>query len=508
MSVSLERVRAVRRVRAVAGVACAVAAVTAGVLVAPSSATADARPVVTGLSVHKGAYWGDTLVTVRGSGFVGVTKVVFGSAAAWAVTVKSPTQIILRTPWHGYAKVNVRVVAAGGSSAKTKADLFSFVAPTMNTPIQGGLTARQEQKISASVRKHHKNAHTARKAGKWTAAMGVTALNRAKSWIGLPYSWAGGNTSGPTTGVCAHNGGDLDCHVVGFDCSGLALYSWGPYKHLVHYAATQHGQAGKFHPSRGQLVPGDLVFFSGYISDGIGHVAVYAGNGWVIQAPESGSTVVRSRLTDVIAASGVYRGATRPMSTGRQGAVPRVSSMTSQITTKGARVTIHGSALSNATSVVVGGTTLYSFAKRSSTQLVVNAPAHKAGKVTVSVSNPWGSAKKTLTYVAAPKLSSVTPNQGMTDGGNQVVLTGSSLSAVTRVTVGGTSAAFTIANSGKLTVTVPAHAAGTVAVIAQSPFGTSNAEPYTYVSAAPPTQTAQPTQTAPPAPTTTAPVHH
>ena len=51
-----------------------------------------------------------------------------------------------------------------------------------------------------------------------------------------------GQRLGPTTGVCSHNGGDLDCHIVGFDCSGLAMYAWWPYRHLAHYAATQYSR--------------------------------------------------------------------------------------------------------------------------------------------------------------------------------------------------------------------------------------------------------------------------
>ena len=190
----------------------------------------------------------------------------------------------------------------------------------MDTPIYGGLTARQEVRISAQVRAAHRDVPSAPPApGTGRPAMGRTAVRRAQSWLGVPYSWAGGNGAGPTAGVCAHNGGDQDCHVIGFDCSGLALYSWWPYEHLPHYAAYQHAIAGRFHPTIGQLVPGDLVFFTGYIAGGIGHVAVYAGNGMIIQAAQSGTTVMRSRLADVIAGDGPYRGATRPMSTGVQG---------------------------------------------------------------------------------------------------------------------------------------------------------------------------------------------
>ena len=60
---------------------------------------------------------------------------------------------------------------------------------------------------------------------------------------------------------------------------------------MDHYAPNQYTQAGSFHPSTGQLMPGDLVFWSdnGTVG-GIGHVAIYIGNGNVVQAPFSGAS--------------------------------------------------------------------------------------------------------------------------------------------------------------------------------------------------------------------------
>jgi hypothetical protein len=317
--------------------------------------------------------------------------------------------------------------------------------------------------------------------------------------VGVPYSWAGGNSRGPTLGVCAHNGGDMDCHIVGFDCSGLALYAWAPYKQLVHYAATQHSRAGRFHPAIGQLVPGDLVFFSGYIANGIGHVAIYEGRGMVIQAEQSGTPVMRSRLVDVIAHSGRYRGATRPTSTGRQAPGPHLSTMTSQVSVRGGHLTITGSQLATATSVSVGGKRLYSFAQRSSTRLVVKVPAHRAGRVSVAVSNPWGTSARTLTYVGAPALSALTPSRGLTTGGTAVTVSGVNLTSVTRVAVGTTPVRFQALSTTRLALKMPAHAAGAVRVTVYTRFGTSNQKSYTYV--APTPTTTSPTSSAPPSST-------
>lgn len=387
------------------GAVCAV--VVAGPALATTTPTSTSTSTVTALSRDRGPYWGATQVTVRGTNFDGVQKVLFGHQTAYALRVVSSTKLTVLDPYHGYGTVHVRVVTATGTSVRHAADRFTFTRPTMNTPIMGGLTARQEQRISARMQATHHGVHTARRSKHWTAAMGLTAMRRARSWLGLPYSWAGGNSAGPTRGVCAHNGGDLDCHVAGFDCSGLAMYAWGPYRQLIHYAATQHHQAGRFHPAIGELMPGDLVFFSGYIANGIGHVAVYAGHGTVIEAAQSGTEVMRSQLVDVIAYSGRYRGATRPMSTGRQGTPPSVSSVTTQLPVNGGYLRITGRHLSAATSVSIGGQRVYSFVKRTARHLVVKAPAHSAGRVSVSVSNAWGTAHRSLHYVAAPRIASI-----------------------------------------------------------------------------------------------------
>jgi cell wall-associated NlpC family hydrolase len=478
---------------------------TAGLILVLCSvpALAGTRPVITGLSTHSAPYWGQSLITVYGRNFKHVKKVMFGTKKGKHVHVVSSTKLTVQDPIHSYGRVHVWVVTSAGWSSKSSANQFTFTRPTMNSHIQGGLTGRQEQRISAHVRATHKGVRAAARSSRWTAAMGATAAARARSWLGLPYSWAGGNSRGPTLGVCAHNGGDMDCHIVGFDCSGLALYAWAPYKQLVHYAATQHSRAGTFHPTIGQLTPGDLVFFSGRNESVIGHVAVYEGNGNVIQAEQSGYGIMRSRLTDVIAFSGRYRGATRPLSHGHQAAGPHLSSVSSRVATKGGYLTITGSRLATATSVNVGGKMLYSFAKRTSSTLVVKVPKHKAGRVAVTVSNSWGSAHSAVTYTAGPQVSTLAPSRGPDTGGNTVTITGKNFTSVSKVTLGAKAVAFKAESSTRLTVTMPAHAAGPVQVTVYTRFGTSNQKTYTFVATTTPAPTDTGTTSSVVPPTTT-----
>ncbi len=78
---------------------------------------------------------------------------------------------------------------------------------------------------------------------------------------------------------------------------------------MAHFAATQYSY-GNLHPAPTELLPGDLVFWSNNNTvAGIHQVALYVGDGNVIQVPQSGDIVRITPLTNV--ASGYF--ATRPL---------------------------------------------------------------------------------------------------------------------------------------------------------------------------------------------------
>lgn len=102
-------------------------------------------------------------------------------------------------------------------------------------------------------------------------APGAKAVEVALAQVGKPYVWGG---SGPNS----------------FDCSGLTSYAWAAAG--VQLPRTSRDQySGTTRISRSELRPGDLIF---YYSP-IGHVAMYIGDGRVVEAPYSGNNVrVRS----------------------------------------------------------------------------------------------------------------------------------------------------------------------------------------------------------------------
>ena len=100
-----------------------------------------------------------------------------------------------------------------------------------------------------------------------------TALRAAESRRGLPYVWG---AAGPSA----------------FDCSGLVQWAFAQAGVRMPRVAVDQARAGPAVPVS-ELEPGDLLFYHtdptdpGYIS----HVAIYLGNGWMIQAPEPGLDV-------------------------------------------------------------------------------------------------------------------------------------------------------------------------------------------------------------------------
>ena len=107
----------------------------------------------------------------------------------------------------------------------------------------------------------------------------------AMQYLGVPYRWGGESPSG-------------------FDCSGLIVYVYRQVGvSLPHYTGALWGQGVPV--SRGDLQPGDLVFFNG-----LGHAGIYAGGGSFVHAPHTGDVVKVSSLSDSWYAS-TYMGARR-----------------------------------------------------------------------------------------------------------------------------------------------------------------------------------------------------
>ena len=109
------------------------------------------------------------------------------------------------------------------------------------------------------------------------------AISAGLSWIGTPYSWGGGSPTGPTLGICGPDGAQNDCHIIGFDCSGLMQYMWAQVGITVDHFSQDIWGAGQQIPWD-QKQPGDMIGYSGHVAM---YVGTWAGVDYMLEAPES-----------------------------------------------------------------------------------------------------------------------------------------------------------------------------------------------------------------------------
>ncbi|MFF3343192.1 NlpC/P60 family protein [Streptomyces flavidovirens] len=138
-----------------------------------------------------------------------------------------------------------------------------------------------------------------------TTTQAATAVKAAKAMLGTPYSWGGGNASGPSTGTCCSPKGRSGKAITGFDCSGLTLYAYAQAGIALPRTAAQQYAASK--PVKlGDVRAGDLVFY-GTRPTSIHHVGIYVGGGWMIDAPRPGTKVRFSPMDTMTDLFGVGR---------------------------------------------------------------------------------------------------------------------------------------------------------------------------------------------------------
>lgn len=110
-----------------------------------------------------------------------------------------------------------------------------------------------------------------------SSSTGADIVAKAKEYLG--YSYVAGGASPDT----------------GFDCSGFTQYIYGEFGIRLNRVANAQADNGT-EISKSELQPGDLVLFSYYGSDSIGHSGIYIGDGQFIHAANSNRGVVIDTL--------------------------------------------------------------------------------------------------------------------------------------------------------------------------------------------------------------------
>ena len=98
-------------------------------------------PTVTAISPTTGGTNGGTSVTITGTGLTAATAVSFGTTSSTSISVKSDTSVVAVSPAEAAGTVDITVTTAGGTSAKSAADQFTYApipAPTVTSVSPGG----------------------------------------------------------------------------------------------------------------------------------------------------------------------------------------------------------------------------------------------------------------------------------------------------------------------------------------------------------------------------------
>jgi hypothetical protein len=418
------------------------------------------QPVITSVSPTTGPKTGGTVVTITGSGFTGVTAVMFGQSAASSFTFNSDTSITATSPSaSNLGTVDITVTTPLGTSATSSADQFTYVPPVITSisPTSGPYSGGTIVSITG------------------TGFTGATSVHFGT--LSAAYTINSDTSITATAPAAPINYGQIDITVT--TSSGTSATSSADY--FTYLPAT----ITSITPSTGPIAGGTLVTIIG--TGFAGASAVIIGG-----STATGLTVINSTAVSVTTPSHAA-GAVNVVITTPNGTATGTNAFTyeplpifTSITPStgpiagGTGVTITGTGLIGATAVTIGGTAATGVTVISPTTVSAITPAHAAGTVNVVITTPNGTATGgtgAYTYIVPqPTFTSITPSTGPIAGGTSVIITGTGFTGATKVSFGSTAnatGAMTVNNDTTITVTTPAHAAGAVNVVITTPGGTA-----------------------------------
>jgi lipoprotein-anchoring transpeptidase ErfK/SrfK len=306
------------------------------VLLLPGVAFAATPPAIASLSASSGPTVGGATVVISGTGFSGVSgasAVLFGSTPAASYTVDSASQITAVTPAHSSGAVHVTVTGAGGTSAATAADSYTFMVRYDQTDLNFFAYSGTWNDYPKTAAWHGSYGRSSTASSSVTVTFEGTRLD----WIAM---------KGTTTGKADVYVDDVFQTTVDL-ARATAVYQQDVWSardlpngtHKVKFVLNSTSASGKFLVIDAVDVLGSLV-----------------------PAPPKPPTV-----TSIASSSGPTDG--------------------------GATVVIKGSGfsgLSGASAVLFGSTPAASYTVNSATQITAVTPAHDSGKVDVSVTAAGG----------------------------------------------------------------------------------------------------------------------
>lgn len=435
---------------------------------AVSAVTSVAAPRVTGVSPRTGSSQGGTTVTITGTNFVDVTRVLFGSTAGTDVQVTSASSLTVVSPRHSAGRVDVRVVTAYGKSAKTSKDRFTFVAPPKITKV--------------------------------SPATGRVAGGTRVTITGTRFSGISGVTFGgvPGTGLKVSSKKRLTITTPAVGAGSVAVavigkYGTSPASTKAKFRYIAPPTVAALSVTQGPTKGGTRVTITGRDFTKVSKVLFGTKKGTKLKVGSTTKLTVVSPaqstgVVDVRVVTSYGTSATGTATRFTYGSpatvpVPRITSLSPArgSTAGGTRVTIAGSGLTGTSKVTFGDAVATGVVVSGDGAVTLTTPAHAAGTVPVVLTAPGGTATKAAAFTyetpapGTPAVTSLSVTSGDLAGRTSVTIAGSNLAGASKVLFGVSPATIVEATASSVRVLTPAHVAGTVPVRVTTPSGTSGA---------------------------------
>jgi hypothetical protein len=430
-------------------------------------------PDVLKISPASGPVAGGTSMTITGLNFSGATAVHFGTTLATNVVVNSPTRITATDPAEAAGTVDVTVVTIGGTSSKSPADQFTYIAaPTVTGisptagPLAGGTTV------------------TIIGAG-FTSGTFVDFGATPASHVII---------SSPTQIIAtdpAELAGTVNVTVTG--PGGVSILS--PADQFTYAPAPT---VTAISPAQGPASGGTTATITGTSFSGAPVVdfGTVAATNVVVVSPTQITATSPAEVAGSVNVTVTAPGGTSAASAANTFtylAAPTVVgiSVAQGPAAGGTTVTISGTHFAGATVVDFGSVAATNLVIVSASVIKATSPAEAAGMVDITVTTPGGvsatSVSDYFTFLAPPRVAGIGPASGPSAGGTSVTITGIGFTAATVVDFGTKPAAsFIVVSPTQITAASPVEAAGMVDVTVTGPGGasvTSPADQFTYLAA-------------------------
>ncbi len=431
-------------------------------------------PTVSSVAPTSGPAAGGTAIAIQGANFLSGATVNIGGTAATGVTFVNSTSLTATTPAGTAGTVSVSVTNPDGRiGTLPNAFTYTSTAPTVSNvspnigPTSGGT-------VITLTGINYAAGATVSVGG--TPASGVTVLSSTSITATTP----------------AHAAGAVSVTVMNTDGQSGTLTSGFTYQLPAPTVVSVTPVSGPTTGGTPITISGTNFTASATVSLGSSAATgVVIVNSTTITAttPAHAAGAVNVTVTNSDGQGASLTNGFTYIST----PAPTVSSVSPNTgwTTGGTAVTITGANFAAGATVSFASSAATGVSFVSATTITAITPAHAAGSVSVTVTNPdaqIGSLAGGFTYTLppAPTLISVTPNGGFRGTAVPVTLIGTNFTATgTKVVVSGsgvTVGAITVVDSGTITATFTIGATATISarnVSVTTPGGTSNTQTFT-----------------------------